>query len=172
VHFDSGVSLATDLVLAATGITPQSALAERAGLAVQDGRIVVDAAMRTSVDGVYAAGDVARAFNTTAGRPVAVEHWQDADDQGAIAGANAAGGPAQEWDSVPGFWSDIGAATLKYHAWGDGFSRAHFRERGAGWTVWYESDGAVVGVLTCDSDDDYDRGEGLISSAGALPDDV
>ncbi len=48
--------------------------------------------MRTSAPEVFAAGDVASAFNTTAGRHITVEHWQDAVDQGEIAGAAAAGG--------------------------------------------------------------------------------
>jgi NADPH-dependent 2,4-dienoyl-CoA reductase/sulfur reductase-like enzyme len=55
--------------------------------------------MQTSVPGVYAAGDVASAFNPSAGRRLAVEHWQDAVDQGAVAGASAAGMPAK-WDGV------------------------------------------------------------------------
>ena len=37
----------------------------------------------------------------------AVEHWQDAVDQGAVAGANAAGRDAT-WDGAPGFWTTIG----------------------------------------------------------------
>ncbi len=70
---------------------------------------------------------------------------------------------------VPGFWTTIGEAKLKYHAWGDGYQHAHLVEHGDGFTVWYESDGAVVGVLTLDADDDYDRGEGLILGRDPVP---
>lgn len=108
------------------------------------------------------------AHNSAGGRPIAVEHWQDAVDQGAIAGAGAAGEPGN-WGRVPGFWTTIGEATLKYHAWGDGYQHAHLVEHGDGFTVWYESDGAVVGVLTLDADDDYDRGEGLILARDPVP---
>jgi 3-phenylpropionate/trans-cinnamate dioxygenase ferredoxin reductase component len=168
VHLDNGVTIDCELILAATGIQPQSALAQAAGIDTSHGRIVVDAQMRTSAEDVFAAGDVAFALNTTAGRRVAVEHWQDAVDHGSIAGAVAAAQDA-EWDSLPGFWTTIGEATLKYHAWGDGFQRARLVERKGGFTVWYESDGATVGVLTHNADDDYDRGEELIRSRRPIP---
>ncbi|MCW2652231.1 MAG: NAD(P)H-nitrite reductase [Mycobacterium sp.] len=161
VHLDSGVSIDCDLILAATGVKPQSALAADAGIKTENQRIVVDSAMRTSVENIFAAGDVAVAYNGSAGRGLAVEHWQDAVDQGKVAGATAAGQPG-EWNGVPGFWSTIGEATLKYHAWGDGYERARLDEHDDGFTVWYEADGAVVGVLTMNADDDYDRGEELI----------
>jgi 3-phenylpropionate/trans-cinnamate dioxygenase ferredoxin reductase component len=130
--------------------------------------IVVDAQLRTSAENIFAAGDVALARNATAGRPLAVEHWQDAVDQGQIAGAASAGQSGQ-WDSVPGFWTTIGDATLKYHAWGDGFDRARFIGHADGFTVWYEKGGATVGVLTHNADDDYDRGEELIQQHRPIP---
>lgn len=169
VVLDDGTRLAADLVLAATGVAPQSGLAEAAGLDVRNSRIVVGSDMRTSAPDVFAAGDVALAFNDTAGRHLAVEHWQDADDQGSIAGTGAAGDTAR-WNSVPGFWSTIGEATIKYHAWGDGFSEAQLIEHGGGFTVWYTDEtGAAVGVLTYHADDDYDAGERLIEQAAAPP---
>jgi 3-phenylpropionate/trans-cinnamate dioxygenase ferredoxin reductase subunit len=168
VHLDNGVTIDCDLILAATGIQPQAALADAAGIKTSDGRIVVDAQMRTSAENVYAAGDVALAYNSTADRRLAVEHWQDAIDQGEIAGAGAAGQSA-EWDGVPGFWTTIGEATLKYHAWGDGFQRARLVDHDDGFTVWYESEGAAVGVLTYNADDDYDRGEDLIRHRRPIP---
>jgi 3-phenylpropionate/trans-cinnamate dioxygenase ferredoxin reductase component len=168
VRLDNGETIDCDLTLAATGVQPRSALAAAAGITTSQGRIVVDAQMRTSAESVYAAGDVAIAFNSTAGRPVSVEHWQDAVDQGEIAGAGAANEKA-EWDSVPGFWTTIGEATLKYHAWGDGFERARLVEHRDGFTVWYEDNGAAVGVLCCNADGDYDRGEDLIRHRSPIP---
>jgi 3-phenylpropionate/trans-cinnamate dioxygenase ferredoxin reductase component len=107
VQLDNGVTIEGDLIVAATGVQPRSELAEMAGLALSDSRITVGADMRTSARNVYAAGDAALAFNSCAGRPLVVEHWQDAVDQGAVAGANAAGESAK-WDGVPGFWTTIG----------------------------------------------------------------
>ncbi len=149
------------------GVKPSSDLAE-AGLKVDQSRIVVGADMATSVDGVYAAGEVALAYNTTARRHLAVEHWQDAVDQGAIAGAGAAG-RRETWDGVPGFWTTIGEATVKYHAWGDGYQCSRLVDRDDGFTVWYESEGTAVGVLAYSADDDYDSGEHLIEESKPAP---
>ena len=82
---------AADLILMAGGVQPRAGLAETAGLDVRDGRIVVDERMRTSAEGVYAAGDVALAHNTAAGRHLAVEHWGEALNMGEIAGRRIAG---------------------------------------------------------------------------------
>ena len=38
-----------------------------------------------------------------------------------------------------------------------------------GFTVWYQCDGAAVGVLTCNADDDYERGEDLIAQGRPAP---
>ncbi|RPA20095.1 NAD(P)/FAD-dependent oxidoreductase [Gordonia sp. OPL2] len=168
VVLEGGVTLDTDLVLAATGVAPQGDLASQAGLSVVDSRIVVDAHMSTSHPDVYAAGDSALATNSTAGRPITIEHWQDASDQGAVAGACAAGAE-DDWAEVPGFWTTIGADTVKYHAWGDGYERSRLIEHDDGFTVWYEAGGAVVGVLTHNADDDYDLGEKLIHAARPAP---
>ena len=168
VRLNSGVTIDCDLVLAATGVAPQSRIAADAGLQVRDSRIVVDSGMATSAPGVYAAGDIALARHEVAGRHLAIEHWQDAADQGKIAGARAAG-QHTKWDGVPGFWTSIGEATVKYHAWGDGYERGRLLERADGFTVWYESGGAAVGVLTHNADDDYDLGERLIGERRPAP---
>jgi NADPH-dependent 2,4-dienoyl-CoA reductase/sulfur reductase-like enzyme len=168
VVLDNGVTIDCDLVVAATGVAPQSDIAADAGLEVRDSRVVVGADMSTSERGIYAAGDVALARNVVAGRHLAVEHWQDATDQGTVAGAVAAGQQAK-WDGVPGFWTSIGEATVKYHAWGDGYDRSRLIDHPDGFTVWYESGDATVGVLTYNSDDDYDLGERLITEGRPAP---
>jgi len=168
LRLDNGVTIDCDLILAATGVTPQHRLAADAGLDVRDSRVVVDTHMSTSTKGVYAAGDVALARHAAAGRHLAIEHWQDATDQGAIAGTSAAGKRAT-WDGVPGFWSTIGEATIKYHAWGDGYQRSRMLSHPEGFTVWYEADDAVVGVLTHNADDDYDLGQRLIAERRPAP---
>jgi 3-phenylpropionate/trans-cinnamate dioxygenase ferredoxin reductase component len=168
VRLDSGVTIDCDLVLAATGVAPQSRIAADAGLQTRDSRIVVGSDMATSTRGVYAAGDVALAWHEVAGRHLPIEHWQDATDQGAIAGACAAD-QHMKWDGVPGFWTTIGDATLKYHAWGDGYERSRMLDHPDSFTVWYESGEAVVGVLTYNADDDYDLGERLIAERRPAP---
>jgi 3-phenylpropionate/trans-cinnamate dioxygenase ferredoxin reductase subunit len=169
VRLAGETSVEGDLLLVAGGVEPAAGIAAEAGLAVEAGRIQVDAHMRSSVADVLAAGDVAYAFNAAAGRHLAVEHWGEALAMGQVAGQTAAGGEAS-WAEVPGFWSTIGDRTLKYAAWGDGFSEASLvLHAGGAFTVWYSQDGATVGVLTHDADHDYERGRRLIEQRQPAP---
>ena len=96
---------------------------------------------------------------------------------GELAGRNAAcagpdgAGEAAQWSDPPGFWSEIGEHTLKYSAWGDGHETVEVVEHGEGaFTVWYaDAAGELVGVLTHDRDDDYERGGELLSRRATLP---
>jgi 3-phenylpropionate/trans-cinnamate dioxygenase ferredoxin reductase subunit len=156
-------------VVLATGVRPRSELAERAGLAREDDAIPVDAAMRTEDPAILAVGDVALADNAVADRPIRVEHWGDALVHGKVAGRTLAGIEA-EWDDVPGFWSTIGERTLKYAAWGDGYDELRLNEHDDGaFTVWYARDGATVGVLTHDCDEDYEHGRERVAAGDPLP---
>jgi 3-phenylpropionate/trans-cinnamate dioxygenase ferredoxin reductase subunit len=158
-----------DVIVMASGVSPRSELGVQAGLELDDGAIGVDASMRTGRNGLLAAGDVCKAYNLAAGRALRVEHWGDALAQGKIAGATAAGVDA-EWDSVPGFWSTIGTRTLKYTAWGDGYDETHLdRAADGGFTAWYGADGKVVGVLTHDADEDYERGARQVTQGARWP---
>ncbi len=155
--------IVADVVVMAVGVSPRSELAGVAGLELDDGAIPVDASMRTRQAGLLAAGDVCKAENLAAGRPLRVEHWGDALAQGEIAGRTAAGAGAA-WDAVPGFWSTIGRRTLKYAAWGDGYEESRLERHGdGGFTAWYGSSGKLVGVLTHEADNDYDRGAARIA---------
>jgi 3-phenylpropionate/trans-cinnamate dioxygenase ferredoxin reductase component len=175
-HVDGAVAVCTgserlvgDVVVMATGVAPRGELAAQAGLELDGGAIPVSAAMRTGHDGLLAAGDVCLAENLAADRSLRVEHWGDALGQGQVAGASAAGADAG-WNDVPGFWSTIGTRTLKYAAWGDGFdaTRLHRGDDGS-FVAWYGRQGQVAGVLTHDSDDEYDRGRDLIAQGAPWP---
>lgn len=169
VKLSDGTEVSADLVLSATGVTVRSELAERAGAEVRDGRVVVDSRMRTSLPGLLAAGDVALAMNTTAGRHLVVEHWNAAERMGAIAGTVAAGGE-DEWAQPLGFFSLIGHHMLKYAAWGDGYDQAiPVHHADGGMTVWYTTDGVTVGVLTSEADDDLELGRQLVTSGSKPP---
>lgn len=160
VVLGDGSALECGWVVAATGASPNVALAATAGL-VDDGAVPVDASMRTAVPQVFAVGDIAAAFNPAAGRRLRVEHWGEAERMGAIAGTVLAGGD-DAWEQVPGFWSSIGGRQLKYAAWGDGWDRSRAVASDGGLTVWYGRDGEYVGVLTHDHDDDLEAGKELV----------
>lgn len=170
VRVSSGPGPRADLVLQAAGIQPCAEVLGGAGVALESDRVVVDEHMRSSAPGLYAAGDVAIAYNPTAARHLSVEHWGEALAMGTVAGTTAAGGDAS-WDAVPGFWSEIGEHTIKYAAWGDGYKEARLVDHGAGaFTVWYVTDGMAVGVLTHLADEDYERGSELVANRAPAPD--
>jgi 3-phenylpropionate/trans-cinnamate dioxygenase ferredoxin reductase component len=98
----AGDELSADLVVVGTGSKADDALAAACGLETNDG-IVVDAQCRTSDPAIYAAGDAVR-FPGPDGL-VRLENWRHAQDQGAVAGRNAAGA-AETYASVPSFWSE------------------------------------------------------------------
>ena len=100
----SGRRLPADTVVVGVGIRPNTRLAEQAGLDVDNG-VVVDEALRTSADGVWAAGDVANWYNPTLDTRVRVEHWANALDGGYAAGQSIAGTEVH-YGPVPFFFSD------------------------------------------------------------------
>jgi 3-phenylpropionate/trans-cinnamate dioxygenase ferredoxin reductase subunit len=167
LSIQGGETISAGTVLFGTGVAPRTGLAEAAGLEV-DGGVVTDSSMRTSAPGIYAVGDIARAYNESAGRHLSVEHWGDALEHGRIAGTVISGGEAA-WGMAPGFWSTIGDKTLKYWAWGDGWDEQLFENKGEAFTVWYGKEGTLVGVLSHDSDEDYERGRELIERGESFP---
>jgi 3-phenylpropionate/trans-cinnamate dioxygenase ferredoxin reductase component len=104
VTLSDGRRIEASAVVVGIGVAPDVTLAQAAGLRVDDG-IVVDDRLRTSAPEVYAAGDVAR-FPGIAGRPIRVEHFDNAYSSGACAGANMAGAD-EAYRYVPFFWSDV-----------------------------------------------------------------
>ena len=98
----AGDRLTADVIVVGTGVKPNDALAASAGLAIDEG-IVVDEYCRTSDPAIFAAGDVVR-FPGPHG-PVRLENWRHAQDQGTVAGRNAAGA-AEPYQAIPSFWSE------------------------------------------------------------------
>ena len=140
----------------ALGIRRNTEIAAAAGIELLDDSICTDSAMRTSEPSVLAVGDIAAAINEAAGRRLKVEHWGEALNHGAAAGATLAG-VDEPWRAAPGFWSALGDRTLKHVAWGDGFDSATLAElEGDAFSVRYERDGKLVGLLAHAADDAYD----------------
>lgn len=101
---DDGSTLEAGTVIVGVGLIPNDDLAVAAGLKTDRG-IVVDASTATSDPAVFAAGDVTVSPNSWAGHSIRLESWQNAQEQGIVAG-RAALGLAVEHDLLPWFWSD------------------------------------------------------------------
>lgn len=89
-----------DIVAYAIGIQPKLELATAAGLAVDRG-ILVNQFMQTNVQDVFAAGDVAQAYDPRTGRSVLDSLWTPAREQGRAAGLNMAGRQVEYVKSAP-----------------------------------------------------------------------
>lgn len=98
-HFEA------DAVLVGVGLEPNTALAAAAGCALKAGAVAIDEAGRTSIPGIWAAGDCAAYPTALRGAARRLESWQFAEDSGAAAGRSIAGAAPQPLRK-PWFWSD------------------------------------------------------------------
>ncbi|MCU1658889.1 MAG: FAD-dependent pyridine nucleotide-disulfide oxidoreductase, partial [Pseudonocardiales bacterium] len=117
VTLDDGTTVPADAVVIGVGITPAVDMAQAAGLAVDNG-VLVDAALRTSDPDIYAAGDVANAYNPLLGRRIRVEHWANAL-HGGPAAARSMLGQEVVFDRVPYFFSDQYDLGMEYSGYAE-----------------------------------------------------
>jgi 3-phenylpropionate/trans-cinnamate dioxygenase ferredoxin reductase component len=161
-----GRELLVDGVVAGIGIEPNIALAQAAGLEVDNG-IVVDALLRTSHPDIYAAGDVANFANPSLGKRMRVEHEDNANIMGRHAGRNMAGEQAP-YDHLPFFYSDL--FDLGYEAVGELDARleivADWKEPFREGVQYYLRDGRVRGVVLWNVWEQVDAARRLIAEPG------
>ncbi len=101
-----------EAVLVGVGVAPATEWLEDSGLEL-DGGVPTDAAGRTTLPDVYAAGDVTQAFDPRIGSRARTEHWEAAGRQGAAA-ARAMLGDEPAAPPPPSFWSDQYGIRFQY----------------------------------------------------------
>jgi 3-phenylpropionate/trans-cinnamate dioxygenase ferredoxin reductase subunit len=107
-----GLRIDCDFAVVGVGVEPDIDFIAGSRIETDNG-ILVDEYCRSTVDGVYAAGDVANHYHPVFERRMRVEHWQNAMQQGAAA-ARSMLGNGRPYDSVHWFWSDQYEANLQY----------------------------------------------------------
>ena len=131
VRTADGTRVACDFAVVGVGVTPRDEVAARAGIETADG-ILVDEYLETSAPGVFAAGDVARAFHPLLERSLRVEHWANALNQGPAAARNMLGAETA-YERLPYFYSDQYDVGMEYsgHAaeWDDVVIRGDLEAR-------------------------------------------
>lgn len=158
--------IVVDGVVAGVGIEPNVELAQAIGLDVENG-IVVDEFLRTSQPDIYAAGDAAAFYNPSLAKRMRVEHEDNANTMGLLAGGNMAGG-SEPYRHLPFFYSDM--FELGYEAVGEVDSRlatfADWREPNKEGVIYYLKDDRVRGVLLWNVWGQIDAARALIAEAG------
>jgi 3-phenylpropionate/trans-cinnamate dioxygenase ferredoxin reductase subunit len=127
VRLADGSRIAADVIIVGVGITPNSQLAEAAGLEIGNG-IVVDARLCSSDPDIFAAGDVANAYHPVFGKHIRVEHWANALHQPQAA-ARAMLGQDVVYDQVPYFYTDQYDLGMEYAGYVEpsGYDQVVFR---------------------------------------------
>lgn len=164
-----GLTVEGDLVVVGVGIDPNAELAASCGIAVDNG-ILVDECCRASIDGVYAAGDVANHQHPLFGERVRVEHFDNANRQAAAAAMAILGRPAP-YDNVHWFWSDQYEFNLQYTGHAPTWTQTVVRgsPESLSFTVFYLLEGMVRAAFAIDRGEDIAWAKELIS-ARATPD--
>ncbi|HTB49572.1 MAG TPA: FAD-dependent oxidoreductase [Solirubrobacteraceae bacterium] len=169
----NGLELAADAVVIGAGVTPDVALAKRAGLQIGErGGVLCSSRLETSVRGVFAAGDIAEYDSPIHGTHVRIEHWDVAFNHGKTAAANMLGGDVPH-EVVPYFYSVLADwGELEYvgpaYKWDEEMVRGSYDE--ANFTTWYLKGGCVVAALTFGRPDDLDTARRLIVERPMLGD--
>jgi 3-phenylpropionate/trans-cinnamate dioxygenase ferredoxin reductase subunit len=165
IRTKSGREVEGDAVVVGAGVHPETMLAERGGLEVGNG-IVCGAELETSVEGIFAAGDVCSYESVVHGRRLRIEHWDVALQQGQhVAGGLM--GEAEPYRVVPYFFSDLADWTsLEYVGPAERWDELVWRgDRDAGeFSIWYLDSGRVAAALSVGRSEDLAYARALIES--------
>ena len=165
-RLSDGTELAADLVIVGVGIAPATALAEAAGLEIENG-IKVDARGQTSDPAIWAAGDCA-SFPWKAGR-IRLESVPNAIDQAECVAENIMGA-AKDYEAKPWFWSDQYDVKLQIAGLNTGYDHTVVRpgDKPGSQSVWYFRGDALLAVDAMNDPRAYMIGKRLIE-AGQSP---
>jgi 3-phenylpropionate/trans-cinnamate dioxygenase ferredoxin reductase subunit len=164
VELSNGAVVKSDFVVVGVGVVPRTEPFAAAGLKIDNG-IVVDEHLQTSVDDVFAAGDVANARNPFYRDHLRVEHWANASEQGQAA-ARSMMGRSAGYAEIPYFFSDQYDVGIEYSGHATAWDEVVFRGDRAGreFLAFWLRDGRVVAGLNMNVWDVHDEIRELIRS--------
>ncbi len=164
-RLSDGTEIAADFVITGVGIEPDIALAKAAGIEIDNG-IKVDAQGRTTVPGIWAAGDCS-SFPYRGGR-IRLESVPNAIDQAEVVAENILGA-GKEYIAKPWFWSDQYDVKLQIAGLNAGYDRVITRLGEGSASFWYYLGETLLAVDAANDPRGYMVGKRLIE-AGKSPD--
>lgn len=168
---ERGAHIEADWVLAGVGLDLNLALAQAAGLRLDNG-VCVNARLQTSHDEIYAAGDIANYPDPVWGEANRTEHWDHAQASGRAAGRNMAGAD-EPYTHQSMFFSDL--FDIGFEAVGNLSSQLETCVDMAGpdkGVVYYLRDSQVRGVLLWNTWNQVDAARALIAARQLLTPDA
>jgi 3-phenylpropionate/trans-cinnamate dioxygenase ferredoxin reductase component len=164
VTTERGRRVECDFVVVGLGTEPVTDLLAHTGVGIDNG-VVVDEYLRTGVEGIFAAGDVANHYHPVFGRRIRVEHWQNALEQGPAAARNMLE-EYEPYEEIPWFWSDQYEHNLQYAGfhteWDELVVRGSLEERN--FVAFYRKDGQVLAAVAVNRGKDLRRSIPLIKA--------
>jgi 3-phenylpropionate/trans-cinnamate dioxygenase ferredoxin reductase component len=159
----SGLELECDAVVIGAGVIPDTTLAAQAGLELGEaGGVKCSGGLESSAGGIFAAGDICEYDSPVHGRPMRIEHWDVAFNQGRTAALNMLG-RGVEHDVVPYFFSDLADwSWMEYVGPGSGDTVVRGSLDDGDFTAFYLDDGRVTAALTVGRSDDLEAARRFI----------
>lgn len=159
----------SDAIVVGIGASPTTALAEAAGLAVDNG-ILVDSRLQTSDPHIWAIGDVANHDHPRLSRRIRVEHWDTSIEQAKVAAGNLLGG-TDDYERLPYFFTDQYDLGMEYFGsvGPAGYDRVEIEGStdvvagGAFRAFWFEGDRVVAAMHA----NDWDHADAVRERVGA-----
>jgi 3-phenylpropionate/trans-cinnamate dioxygenase ferredoxin reductase subunit len=164
-----GLELDCDCVVIGAGVMPDVTLAQAAGLEIGErGGVRCSSRLESSVPGIYAAGDICEYDSVVHGRPLRVEHWDVAFNQGKAAALNMLGRDVP-YEEIPYFFSDLADwSSMEYVGPGSGEPVIRGSLDSGDFTAFYVGDGgAVTAALAVGRSDDLEHARRFIRERSA-----
>jgi 3-phenylpropionate/trans-cinnamate dioxygenase ferredoxin reductase component len=172
----AGLELDCDFVVVGIGVVPDVTLAKAAGLELgEQGGVKCSAELETSEANIYAAGDICEYESPIHGKPMRIEHWDVAFNQGKTAAFNMLG-RGLEHDVVPYFFSDLADwVSMEYVGPGSGDVVIRGSLEEGEFAAFWIDDGRVAAAMSVGRSDDLEHARRFLSEhtqvdSGALAD--
>jgi 3-phenylpropionate/trans-cinnamate dioxygenase ferredoxin reductase subunit len=170
VHTKGGLDLPCDTVVIGAGVQPDVTLARAAGLELGEaGGVKCSSKLESSEPGIYAAGDICEYHSVIHDRPIRIEHWDVAFNQGKTAALNLLGREVDH-DVVPYFFSDLADwSSMEYVGPGSGDVVIRGSLDEGEFSAWWLDGGRLTAAMSVGRSDDLEPARDWIKE-GASPD--